>query len=419
MLGTELFAVDLFAGAGGLMEGFRRAGISFIAHVEKDKYCCETLQTRLIYHFLRENNEEELYYKYLYGEITREEFLNMYPDEFREISKSIINIEINDRTLPQIIDRICSLMKEKNVKNIDVLIGGPPCQTYSLAGRARDPYNMENDPRNYLYRYYIRILKKFKPDLFVFENVPGILTAGNGKLFLDIQRYFKRAGYEIEYRILNSADFLVLQNRKRVILMGWKKGSNFKYPEFKKIEHNYKVKDLLLDLPPLKPGEGEDRKPVNYIAPPSDYLIKTGIRQDRDVVIHHRARNHRALDLEIYRIAIEYYLNGKKLKYTDLPEHLQTHRNKDSFLDRFKVVDWEAPCSHTVVSHISKDGHYYIHPDIKQLRSITVREAARIQSFPDNYIFEGPRTQQYIQIGNAVPPLMAYGIAMEIRKMLA
>jgi DNA (cytosine-5)-methyltransferase 1 len=415
---TELFAIDLFAGVGGLMEGFKRAGINFIAHVEKDKYCCETIKTRLFYHFLKENNEEDLYYKYLYGEIGREEFLNIYPAEFQEIAEGVINTEINDQNLPAIIHTICERIKRKNLKNIDIVIGGPPCQAYSLVGRARDPYNMEKDPRNYLYRYYVSILEEFKPEVFVFENVPGILTAGKGKLFKDIQQYFKNAGYEIEYRILNSADFFVLQNRKRVILMGWKKGSGLRYPTFEKIDHNYKVKDLLSDLPPLKPGEGEDRKPLQYSGPPSDYLIKAGIRSYRDVVIHHKARNHRAMDREIYRIAIEYYRNGKKLRYTDLPEHLQTHRNKDSFLDRFKVVDWEAPFCHTVVAHISKDGHYYIHPDINQLRSITVREAARIQSFPDNYIFEGPRTQQFIQVGNAVPPLMAYCIAVEIRRML-
>lgn len=418
MENTELFALDLFAGAGGLMEGFKRAGINFIAHVEKDKYCCETLKTRLFYHFLKENGEEDLYYKYLYDEISKEEFLNIYPGEFQEISEGVINAEINDQSLPSIVYTVKKRMKKKNIRSVDIIIGGPPCQAYSLVGRARDPYKMEKDPRNYLYRYYVSILEEFKPSMFVFENVPGILTAGRGKLFSDIQEYFKKAGYIIDYRILNSVDFMVLQNRKRVILIGWREGSGLYYPDFKKVQHNYRVKDLLVDLPPLKPGEGEDRKPLQYSGPPSDYLIKTGIRTDKDAVIHHKAREHRAIDLEIYRIAIEYYRNGKKLKYTDLPETLQTHKNRHSFLDRFKVVDWEAPFSHTVVAHISKDGHYYIHPDENQLRSITVREAARIQSFPDNYIFEGPRTQQFIQVGNAVPPLMAYAIAVEIKKLL-
>jgi DNA (cytosine-5)-methyltransferase 1 len=109
-------------------------------------------------------------------------------------------------------------VRARNIKKVNILIGGPPCQAYSLVGRARDPYRMEKDPRNYLYRYYVSILEEFKPEVFVFENVPGILTAGKGQLFRDIQQYFKNAGYEIEYRILNSADFLVLQNRKRVIL---------------------------------------------------------------------------------------------------------------------------------------------------------------------------------------------------------
>lgn len=416
----NLVAIDIFAGAGGLAEGFIRAGIDFIAHIEKDKNCCETLRTRLFYHFLRENNEEDFYYKYFRNEITREEFLQKYPEEFKEISRRVINVEINDLTIDFIFNEVDNVMKQNKIKNIDLMVGGPPCQAYSLAGRARDPYRMKNDPRNYLYLYYAEFLKKYRPEIFVFENVPGILTAAGGRLFQDIKSCFSEAGYEIDYAILNSADFLVLQNRKRVILIGWRKGSVRRYPVFEKVNHSYKVKDLLKDLPALKAGEGEDRRPLNYTGPPSEYLVKTGIRTEKDtVVVHHKARPLNNIDLERYRIAIEMYLKGKRLKYTDLPEHLQTHRNKVSFLDRFRVVDWNAPCSHTMVAHISKDGHYYIHPDINQIRSLTVREAARIQSFPDNYLFEGPRTSQYMQVGNAVPPLMAHSIALKIKEMIA
>lgn len=171
--------------------------------------------------------------------------------------------------------------------------------------------------------------------------------------------------------------------------MGWKKGSNFKYFEFKKIEYNYKVKDLFFDLLFFKLGEGEDRKLLNYIVLFLDYFSKIGIRQDRDVVIYYRVRNYRVFDFEIYRIVIEYYLNGKKLKYIDLLEYFQMYRNKDLFFDRFKVVDWEVLCSYIVVFYISKDGYYYIYLDIKQLRLIIVWEVVRIQFFFDNYIFEG------------------------------
>lgn len=140
-----------------------------------------------------------------------------------------------------------------------------------------------------------------------------------------------------------------------------------------------------------------------------------GIRGDRDVLRHHRARRHNPRDREIYRRTIDAWNSERRrLKYTELPLELRTHRNTRSFLDRYKVVAGDLPFSHTVVAHISKDGHYYIHPDREQARSLTVREAARIQSFPDNYIFEGPMTSKYRQIGNAVPPLMSEKIALKL-----
>ncbi|MBU4350145.1 DNA cytosine methyltransferase, partial [bacterium] len=265
---------------------------------------------------------------------------------------------------------------------------------------------------------YIVFLKEFNPEIFMFENVPGLISAGKGKLFEDIKRYMNDVGYEINYRILNSADFMVLQNRKRVILIGWKKENNFKYPFFERIENSYRVKDVLDDIPDLKAGEGSENAQDYKINIINDYLRKTKIRTHYDKVINHVARSHRKADLEIYSYAINKYLKGERIKYTDLPEELQFHKNRKYFLDRFKVVDRNASASHTIVSHIAKDGHYYIHPDIDQLRSLTVREVARLQSFPDSYKFEGPRTAQFIQVGNAVPPLMAEAIAKEIKTML-
>ena len=151
----------------------------------------------------------------------------------------------------------------------------------------------------------------------------------------------------------------------------------------------------------------------------SKYLSNTGIRKQTDILTWHCSRPNIERDRNIYRYVIEAWDKEKKrIKYTDLPDELCTHKNKSAFLDRFKVVAADLPTSHTMMAHISKDGHYFIHPDIEQARSITVREAARIQSFPDDFYFEGSRTAAFTQIGNAVPPLMAKGIAIELKKQL-
>ena len=200
--------------------------------------------------------------------------------------------------------------------------------------------------------------------------------------------------------------------------MGWCSECGFEYPTFTKNKHNFHVRDILADLPPLCPGDGCEGV-QDYTEPPSRYLIESGIRDKKDVLIQHLARTHNERDREIYRYAIKIWETEKRrIKYSELPEELKTHRNQKSFEDRFKVVAGDLHTAHTVVAHISKDGHYYIHPDINQARSLTVREVARIQSFPDNYKFEGPRTSQYIQIGNAVPPLMSEKIAEQVKHML-
>ncbi len=400
--------IDLFAGAGGLSEGFIRQGFNPVAHVEMNRCACDTLRTRVAYHHLKETNELDVYTKYLKTEIDRKTLWDKIPEGKLN---SVIHEEISINTIESIFNQID---EQKKGEKIDIIIGGPPCQAYSVIGRARDPQNMEDDPRNYLYKLYIQFLEKYEPNIFVFENVPGILSAKNGEHFEKIKMAIIKAGYDFDFKILNAKDFGVLQDRKRVILIGWKKDIKFAYPEFEKSENKHQVlKDLFFDLPVLKPGAGDAyscyEKPIN------EYLSKSHIRNGLDFTTQHIARPHNERDLEIYRRAIKCWLDDKKrLNYAELPKELQTHKNTTSFLNRFQVVD-PYGVSHTVVAHISCDGHYYIYPDKNQIRSISIREAARIQSFPDDFYFEGGRTAAFKQIGNAVPPLMAEIIAKKLK----
>lgn len=410
-MASTLNYIDLFAGAGGLSEGFSREGFNPVAHVEMNPDACKTVETRISYQYLKANGKEEEYHKYLKGDISREEFLSHVPDEIKD---SVINSEISKKSIDGIFEKIDRLVDGEPV---DLIIGGPPCQAYSVVGRARDQNKMKDDPRNYLYKDYVKFLKKYQPKMFVFENVPGIFSASNGEHFEKIKKAIKNAGYNFDYRILNSKDFGVLQDRKRVILIGWKKEMPLSYPDFPQIIHNFTVsKDLFSDLPALEHGGGSFGV-TKYRKETTDYLKATGIRNGIDFTTQHISRPNNENDLEIYRIAAKLMLEGKRLQYNELPERLIKHKNRNVFTNRFQVVKGDG-ISHTVVAHIAMDGHYYIHPDIKQNRSITVREAARIQSFPDDFFFEGSRTAAFKQIGNAVPPLMAWQISKVIKKLL-
>lgn len=405
--------IDLFAGAGGLSEGFIRAGFNPIAHVEMNKDACDTIKTRTAYHWLKKNKKARIYNDYLRADVKdKDKLWSKVPNH---LINSVINTEISEKTLPDIYKVID---KELNGRDVDLIIGGPPCQAYSVVGRSRK--DMESDPRNHLYKHYVKFLEKYKPKMFVFENVPGILSAKNGEYLSKIFRAVKRAGYEVAIppkNHLNAKDFGVLQDRKRVIIIGWKKELNFSYPEFETTDNNFQIsKDLFSDLKPLKNGQGT-LNAVEYAKPTTEYLKQTNIRNGLEVVTQHISRPNNENDLEIYRIAIEKWNNGQRLNYAELPKRLIKHSNTESFVNRFQVVNGNG-VSHTVVAHIAMDGHYYIHPDKKQNRSISVREAARIQSFPDDYFFEGSRTAAFKQIGNAVPPLMAQKIADKITEIL-
>ena len=233
------------------------------------------------------------------------------------------------------------------------------------------------------------------------------------------QWFFGKIDPQKEENLQEAINYGVYQTRKRVILFGVKKNLKYDYPDFtkfaEKFDEKMNTKNAILDLNALKDGEGEDRKLVKYNKKASS-KYEEYLRKDSFGILNHKARKLNERDKKIYEMAIQKSKKNEKLCYDELPKELKTHKNEESFSDRFNVHGMnEIP--HTIVAHISKDGHYNIHPDIKQCRALTVREAARIQSFPDNYLFEGPRTAQYVQVGNAVPPLLSKAIARALNRL--
>jgi DNA (cytosine-5)-methyltransferase 1 len=409
--------IDLFAGAGGLSEGFIRAGFEPVAHVEMDAAACNTLRTRASFRYLKEIGKLDYYHEYLANRISRKELHEFLPEE---IVNSVINAPIGPENNRQI-HRTIGVLRDN--QDVDLIIGGPPCQAYSLVGRARSKDGMKGDPRNLLYVQYANYLEKYEPKMFVFENVMGLLSANSGYYLESMQALFEKKGYDLKIFKVDASDFGVLQKRQRVIIVGRKFGLGIPVPdlESKKVKQEAIVKDVFVDLPKIRSGTSGGS---NYVDAPTDYLKKASIRAKGDILTQHIARPNTDIDKMIYKIAVKKWnKTSERLNYNDLPEELKTHNNRHSFFDRFKVVAQDLPYSQTVVAHIAKDGHYYIHPDITQNRSLTVREAARLQSFPDNFYFEGVkeesfRTAAFKQIGNAVPPLLAQRIAESIKAVL-
>ncbi|WP_282116181.1 DNA cytosine methyltransferase [Cellulophaga baltica] len=411
--------IDLFAGAGGLSEGFIKNDFKPIAHIEIDEAACYTLKTRAAFHYLKKKNLSENYNSYLKGEINRVELYKNLPPR---IIKSVINKSICVENNEEIFKKIDSKL---NNKEVDLIVGGPPCQAYSLAGRARSENNMKKDPRNFLYVQYANYLEKYNPKMFVFENVLGLKSAGGGVYLSNMERLFNKKGYKINIFKVKAENFGVLQKRRRLIIIGWKDDFTPNLPDLENYNSGIisNVDSLFEDLPELQAGTGTD-KYSEYITHTNEYLETTKIRNGIDFVTQHIARPHSEQDKLIYKIAVDKWnTSQERLNYNDLPEKLKTHNNTKSFTDRFKIVAGNINASQTVVAHIAKDGHYYIHPNIEQNRSISVREAARLQSFDDDFYFEGVReganrTAAFKQIGNAVPPLLANTIAKSIKQLL-
>ena len=294
---------------------------------------------------------------------------------------------------------------------------------------------MQNDPRNFLFESYEKILIKFKPKIFVFENVTGLLNAKIGKE-KTINIILKKLGKKYKLisnpneMILNSCDYGVPQVRKRIILIGVRNDIKIDpkeiYNSIIKTHYNpdsnaneksnkkkfVTVKDAISDLPHLKPGDGE--KLIKHKIIKWNEFLETIRKKDDNILLDHVARTHNDSDRKRY-----YEMSKNKWTFQELLNKKPSlnHSKQRVFDNSYVVQFWDLP-SRTIIAHLYKDGNQFIHPDFKQERTITPREAARLQSFPDDFIFEGSRTQQYKQIGNAVPPLMAEAIAKSIKNIL-
>lgn len=382
--------IDLFAGAGGFAEGFYQEGFHALSHVEFDKYACDTLKRRMKYY----NYSEE------------------------EIETGVLHKDITDK------DIIANIDKSVKDNSVDVIIGGPPCQSFSSLGKAKDPNGMQCDSRNYLYESYLKILNHYQPKFFVFENVTGLLsTKVDGEQIIntimsDMKKHYKVVENKSTI-VLNAADFGVPQERKRVIIIGVRNNLDIDpetiYQELKLIaeqEDIVTVEDALADLPKLLPGEGSERisfAPKRY----NSYLQKIRSKHYQELH-HHVARTHNDLDRKRYK-----YMSKNRWTLSELYEKKPDliHPVKRLFNNSYVVQDYTKP-SKTIIAHLYKDGNQFIHPDHNQERTLTPREAARLQSFPDDFVFPCSRTQQFKQIGNAVPPLLAKHIASVLKKYL-
>lgn len=503
----EILVIDLFAGPGGLGEG-----VSSCVHengnkpfqigmsVEKEPSAHRTLTTRAFYRKICEReNGPDSYNAYLNGQITRNELFERFPSEAQEAQhETLFTPHALGEHNTVIHERIRELVAAHG-NCPKVVIGGPPCQAYSLAGRSRNAgildYKAEKDHRHFLYKEYLKVISIAQPDVFVMENVRGILSAKvDGEImFPRILKDLRAPGrvtkiasprykvfslvVEAEYPnnpsyddpsdyLIRSENYGIPQARHRVILLGVrediarvprtlmpreqqvtveqvitdlpvlrsgfsKRKDDIKEWEKQVSKNATRVKRLLkkqfseagnLDLKPLKNLPRSASLPVNNPVAMPEYLVEWYRNNQPTCVLNHETRGHMESDLLRYAYSAAYtkLSKGVSPKSRDYPAELAPDHenwNTGAHADRFRTQAANK-CSTTVTSHISKDGHYFIHYDPQQCRSLTVREAARLQTFPDNYLFEGTRTQQYVQVGNAVPPYLAQQIGKVVMRLL-
>lgn len=398
----KINTIDLFAGCGGLMDGFEKSNFyDTLACVEWEKSPCENLKKRLKEKW-NYNNANEIVMRFDIQR-TQELFSGWKNDIEYGNGKGLDNL-IGDN-------------------EIDVIIGGPPCQAYSIAGRIRDKDGMKNDYRNYLFESYLKVVNRYKPKFFVFENVPGILSASpDGEPIIErIKKRFDECGYTIldnlKKAIIDVSEYGVPQNRKRIIILGvskkyfGEKKANIIVNEFyNKYLNRYKtkkmtVKEAIGDLPKLLPTDEYRKEGKKYSHLFEEYKIA-----------NHIPRFHSERDKKIFYLlekdisdGTNFYNSTEKLK-----ELYYQQTGKKSNVHKYYVLRWDEQ-SNTIPAHLYKDGLRHIHPDPEQARSITVREAARLQSFDDDYEFIGSMMDQYKMIGNAVPPKFSNAIAKAIK----
>lgn len=411
-MSKKLTVIDLFSGCGGFSEGFMQTGdFEFLAHVEWEKPMVDTL---------RENFEKRWNY-------SQEKALQRVIHFDIQKTDELIHGCFDNETLIQYGRTNSKTFIENGLNGIiasntvDLIIGGPPCQAYSLAGRAQDPNSMKDDYRNYLFESFIKVVNEYQPKLFVFENVPGILSASpNGKPILEsIYKAFNEIGYEIKLPhqlkkvIYSSADFGVPQERQRVIIIGVKKDLGFNLDDFygsldnlKNLKNKVTVKDAIGYLPKFRPLELPYKVGRNNIS--HEVIGENNINL-------HKVRYHNLRDINIFKLWLTKMMNNastaEKLAFYEQMTGRKTNHAK------YRNLEWDKPAP-TIVSHLYKDGLMFIHPDVEQVRSITIREAALLQSFPIDYKFIGSDAYCFKMIGNAVPVLLAKNIGLAISQVL-